>query len=113
MARYQTKPDIVDAVQVTAADYNPAIEGNPWDGSPFSEMPDWIVEAVSADRMKPHTRGSTDYAQWDIVTPYGTMSCGPGDYIIRCADGELYPCKPDIFEATYDPIDTPGAGGGE
>ena len=29
---------------------------------------------------------------------------GVGDYVIRGVSGEIYPCKPDIFEATYDPV---------
>lgn len=41
----------------------------------------------------------------DIQTDEGTMSATPGDWIIRGVKGEFYPCKPDIFEATYDEID--------
>jgi hypothetical protein len=40
----------------------------------------------------------------EIVTLEGTMSAGPLDWIIQGVKGELYPCKPDIFEATYDPV---------
>lgn len=39
----------------------------------------------------------------DIKTLEGTMHASPGDWIIRGVKGELYPCKPDIFEATYEP----------
>ena len=38
-----------------------------------------------------------------IKTPEGTMRADPGDWIIRGVKGEIYPCKPDIFEATYEP----------
>mgnify|MGYP001603947671 CR=1 FL=1 len=38
-----------------------------------------------------------------IKTLEGTMEAYPGDWIIRGVKGELYPCKPDIFAATYDP----------
>ncbi|MFP8960023.1 hypothetical protein ACLIYP_05540 [Streptomyces nanhaiensis] len=38
-----------------------------------------------------------------INTLEGTMSASPGDYVIRGVQGEIYPCKPDIFEATYEP----------
>jgi len=31
------------------------------------------------------------------------MTASPGDYIIKGVQGEFYPCKPDIFEATYEP----------
>jgi len=39
----------------------------------------------------------------DIPTLEGTMRADAGDWIIRGIRGEFYPCKPDIFEATYDP----------
>lgn len=38
-----------------------------------------------------------------IATLEGTMEAKPGDWIIRGVKGELYPCKPDIFAATYEP----------
>lgn len=38
-----------------------------------------------------------------VRTPEGTMIVGVGDWIIRGIRGEVYPCKPDIFEATYEP----------
>lgn len=38
-----------------------------------------------------------------IKTLEGTMRADAGDWIIRGVKGELYPCKPDIFEATYEP----------
>ena len=37
-----------------------------------------------------------------IATLEGVMQARPGDYIIRGVQGEFYPCKPDIFEATYE-----------
>jgi hypothetical protein len=39
-----------------------------------------------------------------IDTLEGTMEAEPGDWIIRGIKGEFYPCKPDIFEATYEPV---------
>ena len=41
----------------------------------------------------------------DIPTLEGTMTAQPGDWIIKGVQGELYPCKPDIFEATYEILD--------
>jgi hypothetical protein len=38
-----------------------------------------------------------------IGTLEGTMIASPGDWIIQGVQGEFYPCKPDIFEATYEP----------
>lgn len=40
-----------------------------------------------------------------IKTLEGDHHVSPGDYIIRGVQGELYPCKPDIFEQTYEAID--------
>lgn len=39
-----------------------------------------------------------------ISTLEGEMTAEPGDYIITGVKGERYPCKPDIFAATYDPV---------
>ena len=39
-----------------------------------------------------------------IPTLEGVMIASPGDYIIKGVAGEFYPCKPDIFEATYEPL---------
>lgn len=49
-----------------------------------------------------------DYVDWiakygvSIPTPEGTMKVNVGDWIIRGVNRELYPCKPDIFEKTYE-----------
>lgn len=41
----------------------------------------------------------------DITTLEGNMTAREGDYIIQGVHGELYPCKPDIFEETYERVD--------
>ena len=45
----------------------------------------------------------------EIQTLEGTMTAMPGDYIIRGVKGEFYPCKPDIFAATYEPAGEDGS----
>lgn len=40
-----------------------------------------------------------------IDTLEGSMLAGRGDYVIRGVQGEHYPCRPDIFEATYEAVD--------
>jgi hypothetical protein len=40
-----------------------------------------------------------------IETLEGDMRADPGDWIIKGIKGEFYPCKPDIFEATYEPYE--------
>jgi hypothetical protein len=45
--------------------------------------------------------GTSDY--WiEIATLEGTHKATPGDFIIKGVQGEFYPCKPDIFDATYE-----------
>ena len=39
-----------------------------------------------------------------IKTLEGDMTANVGDYIIKGVKGEFYPCKPDIFEQTYEPV---------
>lgn len=39
-----------------------------------------------------------------IATLEGEMPANSGDWIIKSVKGELYPCKPDIFEQTYEPV---------
>lgn len=39
-----------------------------------------------------------------IQTLEGTMTADEGDWIIKGVQGEFYPCKPDIFDATYEPV---------
>lgn len=40
-----------------------------------------------------------------IATMEGLMQAKPGDWIIKGIQGEFYPCKPDIFAETYEPVD--------
>ena len=51
-----------------------------------------IIEAYQTDK------------EMDIETLEGTMHADVGDYIITGVKGEKYPCKPDIFEATYEKV---------
>ena len=42
-------------------------------------------------------------AELNIDTMEGVMTASAGDWIIKGVEGEFYPCKPDIFDKTYDP----------
>lgn len=103
--RFRKKPVVIDAVRVNAADFN----GHDWDGFPFDANPQWLLEAIERGEVVPVTPGCTDYAEWEIRTLEDGSDgrakhiASPGDWIIRGVKGELYPCKPDIFEATYEP----------
>lgn len=61
------------------------------------EVPSWWT---SAKEIKIEVETGCVY----IPTLEGTHRANPGDWIIRGIKGELYPCKPDIFEATYEPV---------
>jgi hypothetical protein len=110
MPRFKSKVVEIDAVQVKAADYN-AHRGcdhktrhcTAWDSAPFSDYPDWLTAAIEQHKVIDHNRGGSDYAQWDIHTLEGVMTAQPGDWIIRGTEGELYPCKPSVFERKYEP----------
>lgn len=74
----------------------------------------WINETEVVARFEvepqdgcPGTAGSRYIA---IDTLEGTMLASPGDWIIRGVSGEHYPCKPEIFAATYEPADDRPAG---
>lgn len=82
MAKYRKKPVVIDAWQLTKENIEAGI-------------PDWIdTEQVSIF-------GEAN-AFAEIHTLEGTMQASYGDYIIKGVQGEFYPCKPDIFEATYE-----------
>lgn len=49
--------------------------------------------------------GKADHAGMLIDTLEGWMLASPGDWIIRGVAGEFYPCKPDIFEQTYEAVE--------
>jgi hypothetical protein len=102
MPLFRKRPVVIEAVQITAADFN----GHTWDGSPFATAPapEWLIAAIESGVVVPDTPNHTDYAEWRIKTLEGEMLGGPGDWIIQGVKGELYPCKPDIFAATYDAV---------
>lgn len=52
-----------------------------------------VIEAYQTDK------------EIDIPTLEGTMHASVGDYIITGVNGEIYPCKPDIFDKTYERAD--------
>ena len=76
----------------------------------------WNVEAMIDDATDATTHAFFDWIGADahmvecqderllITTLEGNIYAEPGDWIIRGVKGELYPCKPDIFEATYEPV---------
>ena len=47
---------------------------------------------------------TVDHFNVRIRTLEGTLFASPSDWIIKGVKGEFYPCKPDIFEQTYEPV---------
>lgn len=69
-------------------------------------VPEWAVKAHKAgDIFYGSADGTEPPAELYIRTLEGTHHVSVGDYIIRGIKGELYPCKPDIFEETYEPVE--------
>lgn len=58
--------------------------------------PDWFQDKVSSNEIVTYESGCV------IKTLEGCMTGLEGDWIIKGIKGEFYPCKPDIFEATYE-----------
>ncbi len=85
MAKYRKKPVVVEAFQ--------------WQGTTDHGLPDWIWVQVQMGFI------TFDRFHLNIKTMEGTMVASPGDYIIKGIKGELYPCKPEIFEATYEKVE--------
>jgi len=96
MAKYRKKPVVIEAFQMTA-----------WDREHNDNWPEWLNRAWNMNRDDVGFVGVfnpndlTDRTVC-IVTLEGTHQCRIGDYIIQGIKGELYPCKPDIFAATYE-----------
>jgi hypothetical protein len=93
--KYRKKPVIVEAFQMTLE----RREDN-------RDWPNWLSEAWQKEMDIPGAlymwAPGTDDSRLAIHTLEGEHLVNWGDYIIQGVKGELYPCKPDIFEATYE-----------
>jgi hypothetical protein len=98
MLKYRKKPIEIEAAQ--------------WDGTAEGATPiiDWIL--ANGDTATYRCSNPERCSENDGDTPHtiaiptleGTMHATVGDWIIRGVQGEFYPCKPDIFAATYDSV---------
>lgn len=70
-----------------------------WRNQSGSPIPKWFNEAWTKEKIRFAGGGAIN-----IHTLEGVMRAELGDWIIQGVQGELYPCKPDIFEATYEPV---------
>lgn len=97
MAKYRKKPVVIDAWKLNLQDTRGVIS---------------LYEMVNnVDLSTVHMVGSTyvkdlvkDKGGLPIPTLEGVMLASDGDYIIKGVNGEYYPCKPDIFEKTYEAV---------
>lgn len=66
-----------------------------------------VLKSMGMDDMRHSGHGDrpNEVKNLGIKTLEGTMNVQKGDFIIRGIKGEFYPCKPDIFAATYEPVD--------
>ena len=68
-----------------------------------------VIEAIqfrgNFDEIEVFTGGDAEFRDGELVvaTLEGPLRASPNDWIIKGVKGEFYPCKPDIFAATYDP----------
>ena len=95
VAKYQKKPVVIEAFQMTF--------DRRWNSL---EWPEWLY---SAWNLGDGSYGSLEIDSDDpakellvIVTLEGPLRIAWDDWVIQGVKGELYPCKPDIFEATYE-----------
>lgn len=87
MSRYRKRPVEVEAFQLKS-----------------TPRPGWFLMADAKGIVTVSLRkGEIQYAI--IHTPEGDHRAEPDDYIIQGVKGELYPCKPDIFEQTYEMVE--------
>lgn len=96
--KYRKKPVVVEAFQMTEARRADNAE---WPGWLHSA---WQLKRGSVGSLYPTVEGTGD-GTLSIETLEGAHLVSWGDWIIRGIKGELYPCKPDIFSATYDAVE--------
>lgn len=82
--QYRKKPVVIEAVQWTGRNLGEIMD--------FSENGETFLHTIDG------------VSKLHVCTLEGNMLANIGDYIIRGVKGEFYPCKPDIFEVTYEEV---------
>ena len=93
--QYRKKPVIIEAVQLNNLNVPSVVR---WIGEDKAKMNLESDEAWKLGKAPP-------IFSVTISTLEGGMKAMPGDYIIKGVNGEFYPCKPDIFEKTYEAVE--------
>ena len=92
MAKYQKLPIEIEAELVS--DVIEKFKHN------FKELPQWVIEAYENTTI--NTITDNDFI---IKTLEGNMKATKEDYLIKGVNGELYPCKIEIFKQTYEKVE--------
>lgn len=94
--KYRKKPVVIEAFQ-----YDGDLKGS--DGKYY--VPDWAVKAYENGVMRYDSPDcDSPPCELYIDTLEGAHHVSVGDYIIQGVNGELYPCKPEIFAKTYEEV---------
>ena len=97
MAKFRKKPVVIEAFKMTKE----RRESN-------AKWPEWMHRAWQLERETPGSLYPTEEGTADGTLSIGTLEgqhlVSWGDWIIQGVKGEIYPCKPDIFEATYEAV---------
>jgi hypothetical protein len=95
VSKFRKKPVVIEARQWLPGDIEKA-----------GDVLGWLMAAGQEHKILSGLGAKCVLA---VRTLEGVMEASPGDYVIRGVRGEFYPCKPDIFEATYEPVTDDGA----
>lgn len=96
--KYRKKPVVVEATQWFKVGDHPEDEPN------IKVVRRFISLDIVSSTICKHCERVMEVHGWIDTLEGGHIVC-PGDYIITGVKGERYPCKPDIFEATYEKVD--------
>ena len=101
MPLFRKKPIMIEAVQFESVSF--AGHGlYKINFDTVADLPKWLRDAMMDGNIVPDI---VEEGGVIVQTLEGRHIASPGDWIIRGVKGEIYPCKPDIFAMTYDPVD--------
>jgi hypothetical protein len=101
MPLFRKKPVMIEAVQFESVSF--AGHGlYTINFDTVADLPKWLSDAMMDGNIVPDI---VEEGGVIVQTLEGRHIASPGDWIIRGVKGELYPCKPEIFAMTYDPVD--------
>jgi hypothetical protein len=93
--KFRKKPVVIEAVQ--------------WTGDNWDDVSWFLIDAQAGYTFDRGPGQAPGEAALSVNTLEGPMRVSLNDWVIRGVQGECYPCKPDIFAATYDPVEEAAA----